>query len=851
MMDVILRNLYSSVVIPMIVMGMWGEAEIASIQVPEQLPECPVRFIRGTLVAQDGAIWAVGEKESVYRLQVGDQVYEKSWINMDYYSGFPKGKNFTCVAEDKDGRIWVGTDDSGVAVFNEREWKMYDRLNALNGEHVYAIAASPVSGEVAVATSGGVSVYDPENDSWKILDRSLGLVEDQVASVVFDSKGNLWLGYAFGGISYSSRQSGYTQWKTVQAPWYWDRNQFVGQPYQPYGSGLPSNACNALCIVGEQVLVATCSGLGYSNGMASWRFMRGRDYAQKNNYLYETAVRKTSIPGPEDERFLSEDFVSAMNNSGKEVFIGLRSAGVDVLDAGTMRVRQRIRKGVEGIHISSLLVLGDGSVWAGTYGNGLVGVQKGSLSYRFEKTVRDSEIAFPAEAHMEDPVVILKRMEQLGQGSDSGKSIIFRGEDWTTKGDWCGKYGLTRATLCAANAPMNNSEFQAKKLPVRMVTDSKNSKLKHLYSNYWIQDMMGLNRNKGDGLRWWVESSKVVGNRNVLFDPSDSTRTEAEWDDHGEVYPFFVDGPNIWLAVEVPAGVHEISLYFYNPNGYLRNESRRDYLIEVRRHPSASSIQGLFHNGADLEIGQRSKEGKILAGMMEKWQAFPVDARTRVFRFAGSGVYKRFMSKKGGVYLFHICRNGSFNTILNGVFVNAALPLKTRMPNKLPYYVDGLFAGIIPSPEKIHSSVFGKEEQAFLEQFCTLQNHPRYVTPVGCSLLHRYVLSLWRAEVGRSKKNKLLEDWLQWEARISSLSVQDSFDRTMEAAWDQCQVYYTDLRSRECVPNAPGTIPFSVPEVYLMEKLDIDWRQYRDDAKQPPAKSVQEMKKYLEHESKK
>lgn len=41
----------------------------------------------------------------------------------------------------------------------------------------------------------------------------------------------------------------------------------------------------------------------------------------------------------------------------------------------------------------------------------------------------------------------------------------------------------------------------------------------------------------------------------------------------------------------------------------------------------------------------------------------------------------------------------------------------------------------------------------------------------------------------------------------------------MAAAWDQCQIYYPDLRSRECVPNAPGTIPFSVNEVYLMDKL--------------------------------
>lgn len=55
-MSVISGNLYRAVAMLLAVMGMWGEAETASIQVPEKLPECPVRFIRGTLAAQDGAI---------------------------------------------------------------------------------------------------------------------------------------------------------------------------------------------------------------------------------------------------------------------------------------------------------------------------------------------------------------------------------------------------------------------------------------------------------------------------------------------------------------------------------------------------------------------------------------------------------------------------------------------------------------------------------------------------------------------------------------------------------------------------------------------------------------------------
>lgn len=55
---------------------------------------------------------------------------------------------------------------------------------------------------------------------------------------------------------------------------------------------------------------------------------------------------------------------------------------------------------------------------------------------------------------------------------------------------------------------------------------------------------------------------------------------------------------------------------------------------------------------------------------------------------------------------------------------------------------------------------------------------------------------------------------------------------------DQSQIYYIGNRSRDFMPNAPGTVPFSPRELRLMAKLRIDWRQYRDDAKNPPEKTV-------------
>ena len=72
------KHFVGTFVLIFLLLGAWAAGKVVTVQIPEQLPECPVRFIRGTLVAGDGSIWAVGEKESIYRLQIGDRTYEKS-----------------------------------------------------------------------------------------------------------------------------------------------------------------------------------------------------------------------------------------------------------------------------------------------------------------------------------------------------------------------------------------------------------------------------------------------------------------------------------------------------------------------------------------------------------------------------------------------------------------------------------------------------------------------------------------------------------------------------------------------------------------------------------------------------
>lgn len=65
------KHFVGTFVLIFLLLGAWAAGKVVTVQIPEQLPECPVRFIRGTLVASDGSIWAVGEKKAFTAFRLG------------------------------------------------------------------------------------------------------------------------------------------------------------------------------------------------------------------------------------------------------------------------------------------------------------------------------------------------------------------------------------------------------------------------------------------------------------------------------------------------------------------------------------------------------------------------------------------------------------------------------------------------------------------------------------------------------------------------------------------------------------------------------------------------------------
>lgn len=221
--------------------------------------------------------------------------------------------------------------------------------------------------------------------------------------------------------------------------------------------------------------------------------------------------------------------------------------------------------------------------------------------------------------------------------------------------------------------------------------------------------------------------------------------------------------------------------------------------------------------------------------------SLPVQARTRVSQFAGSGVYKNFILQKAGTYWVRVCRNNSFNTILNGVFIS-----KIFLPGEITSQSlkDGLssdFCKICPLPPDLNKKSLNKQEMEFFKVWES--SLAGGISSPAVLALQRNALLYQYRHLTSQQPSSTLAPLLKWNLHLWSHEDHRQFDELMTASWNRKQETMPDFRSREFMPHGPGTIPFSIREVRQMEDLGIDWKQYRDSSGSHPQLSVKEMKK--------
>lgn len=808
---------------------------LESISIPRKFPPCPANHIRDILVDHKGTIWIAPENDEIYCLDP-DQSYAGPWRSLKYSTGMPDTVNFTCLAEDRQGRIWVGTDNKGAAVFNGESWQIHDWKNTLPDNHVTAIAISPKTGEIAIATSAGLAIYHPEKEQWITRTRANGLVENQIASLSFDADGNLWTAYLCGGIACGSMESSYQQWNTTQAPWVWSEKPYSRQPLQASGTGLPSNLCNAvLAGTDGSILAATCSGLAYKRKNRSWEFLRGQDYLEKNKGLpgAEKLPKKFTDKKSAREASLPEDFVTTLHETQKGYWCGFRRQGAAFLDKEALRVRSHQTpsgKTLSSPWVTSMASLPDGTVLCGTYGGGIAVLERGTGEWTKKNELKKScpippPSFLPSHTREEFLAGINEINTRLASRKPGKSPVIFWKEDWQTQGNWCGRYGREMAALCAANAPLESAIlYQSSDIAASYSLTGPSSMKLVKEQSVQIWGLMGPHR-KNDGLRHWVHHFNDKYNKNVLYCPTDATRTEAEWDDHGEAYPYTFDGPDVCALVYVLEPDYHIDLYFFNPNGRKSPMGLRDYLIEVKK---ITTSQNPILLERAFSLPEMKKE---LARIVNE----KVLLRTRVNFFSGTGVYKRFLVTEPGYYLFRIVRNYSFNTILNGVFVSRQGQIAQRKFD--PMTLDSDFAGTCPHPPDVDMQDLNQYQKDILTLANTVATDVRILDSRD-AILRQFL----RANPQDTVRTPLMEH-IRWVVNDFTDEDFQQFDEMMEYSWNHKQEIRPAYRSAEFMPHGPNVIPFSMEEVKKMQALNIDWKQYLPGAS--PSRSVEDMKSFL------
>ena len=357
-----------------------------------------------TALARDprGALWAATEDLGLFRLGGGGaptEGKENGVLPPDpplQAGRAPDPLRFTsrsgltddtacALAFDAAGRLWVGTLNRGVSVWNGEAWRHYDVPDGPLGERVFDIACNPADGDVWIATSAGLTRYRAARDRWDHYTRADGLPSDLAAALAFARDGTLYVGTQCHGIAYArpvpvNKALEYYTWSVAAAPDRFGPDGCSPVPLEPAGTGLPSNLINDL-LVGRDgtVWAATTAGLAWSrNGGTSWRFLRGRDWEGKVRGLLGGPPKGWRPPDPRRGAvLLPEDRVTCLAEDDQGlIWLGHWRKGYTVFAPRTaapvyMSAHPPDPTGREEEFVSAICPVPGGPPWIGWYGGGL------------------------------------------------------------------------------------------------------------------------------------------------------------------------------------------------------------------------------------------------------------------------------------------------------------------------------------------------------------------------------------------------------------------------------------------------------------------------------------------------
>ena len=440
------------------------------------------------------------------------------WRYITQANGLPSSP-VDCIAFDKTGRVFAGTQCNGIAIAtmqdNYQHWRIvkgpdhvtiHGTGNGLPSDLINAILVTKRTSKVYVATDWGLGISDDDGQSWHYIRG-----QDYAAKVA-----QLW-----------------------HPPKHWQQ---------------PSPQSLSHLLPGDHV---TCLAQDFSgriylgtwrNGYAIYQSGKGIIY---HNTLPKGAWRHGG------------DYVNAILpvHLDRQDSEGLGGPTKVVLVARYGPVYNAAGKPVGGKGNPTI-------AWEG-------GQNAAKRINERQPNTRFPEAAAPPTrdqlASMADQLA-----EALKHAPSKSPQIVPITDDWRTQGSWLGRYGRYWACLFACGsgyAPVDcvwrpgahylyHGEFVG---PHRRAGDSRRFYVRRIFT--------------GDSRDPELPEVYLKDFRYTAQQRTAEDRRDSSIDDHGEIYPITWQGPGIYVYLRIPPGAYTLSLYLLNCNGHTARDRDRDYML--------------------------------------------------------------------------------------------------------------------------------------------------------------------------------------------------------------------------------------------------------------------------------
>lgn len=308
----------------------------------------------GTTVGITRIIRAGGGKfeEKHYFLERNDSLWHHStnWVNS--------------IAEDKDGRLWIGTEKKGIAVFDKQKGKVvtWEPIKSLDTESLSVRTIKPDNqGNFWVGCMSGLFIVSQDGQRFtrhtNAPEQTGSLSDNSVRSVFLNREGTFWVGTYYGGVNYHNTLSG--QFGSLRLV-----DQHGRKPFK----------------IAAPMVAATEGNLWLGtddNGL----FLVDK---------HQKVVRHYQDHGPRDQRLSNEKIKCLLNDGDNGLWIGTIK-GLNYLNIRENRIAQYLNvpddaTSIPDDRIYDLVRDAEGHLWIATYHGGLCRfdpVSKKFTQYKF------------------------------------------------------------------------------------------------------------------------------------------------------------------------------------------------------------------------------------------------------------------------------------------------------------------------------------------------------------------------------------------------------------------------------------------------------------------------------------